>query len=101
MSLPMPSREKAAMNEPYLQVTYRHGRPWVAYLYLPRKSGEKSVDTELVEPEMVLDFNKGGKLIGIEILAPSLVTLDVINKVLNEHGLASLEESVLAPLEAA
>ena len=52
------------MKEPYLQVTYRRGRPYIAYLYLPRKKGEKSYETELVEPGMVLDFNREGKLIG-------------------------------------
>ena len=33
------------MREPYLEVTYRHGRPLAAYLYLPRRPGQKSFRT--------------------------------------------------------
>jgi uncharacterized protein YuzE len=50
----------------------------VAYLYLPREKNEKSDHCVEVEPDMVLDINKDGKLIGIELLAPQLVTLDAI-----------------------
>lgn len=55
------------MKEPSLQVTYRRGRPEVAYLRLPRKPGEKSVESERVEPEMVLDFNKRRPRRGAEV----------------------------------
>ena len=89
------------MKEPYLQVTYHRGNPQVAYLYLPREPGVKSHDTELVEPGMVLDFNKDGKLIGIEIVEPKLVRLEAINEVLQEHGFAALSKTDLAPLVAA
>ncbi len=89
------------MKEPYLQVTYHRGNLQVAYLYLPRETGEKSHDTELVEPGMVLDFNKDGKLMGIELVEPKLVTLEAINKVLQEHGFAALSETDPAPLVAA
>ena len=89
------------MKVPSLQVTYERGRPHVAYLYLPRQPGEKSYDTELVEPGMVLDFNKEGKLIGIELVDPEEVTLEAINQVLVEHGLAPLIEDDLRPLLAA
>ena len=56
------------MKDIYLEVTYRHGNPWVAYLYLPRKKGEKSDRCVQVEPDMVLDINAEGKLIGIELV---------------------------------
>ncbi len=45
------------MRKPILQVTYQDGQPEIAYLSLPRQPGEKSADSERVEPEMVLDFN--------------------------------------------
>ena len=89
------------MKDIYLEVTYRHGSPWVAYLYLPRKKREKSDQCREVEPEMVLDINKQGKLIGIELLAPSMVTLEAINGILKEYGMEPLKESDLAPLLAA
>jgi uncharacterized protein YuzE len=84
-----------------LEVTYEDGRPWVAYLYLPREKNEKSDHCVEVEPDMVLDINKDGKLIGIELLAPRLVTLDAINSVLKEYGFEPLAETALKPLLAA
>lgn len=89
------------MRKPFLQVTYCDGQPEIAYLRLPRKPGEKCVESERVEPEMVLDFNKDGKLIGIEIVDPQYVTLDAINKVLAEHGHERITEDFLKPLVAA
>jgi uncharacterized protein YuzE len=89
------------MREPNLQVTYVRGRPEAAYLRLPRKPGEKSVGSERVEPEMVLDFNKEGRLIGIEIIDPASVTLEAINQILEKYGFSKLSREDLAPLVAA
>jgi len=89
------------MNAIHLEVTYEDGRPWVAYLYLPRESNEKSGHCVEVEPDMVLDINKDGKLIGIELLAPQLVTLEAINDVLKQYGFEPIPETVLKPLLAA
>jgi len=89
------------MTDVYLEVTYRDGRAWVAYLYLPRKNDEKSDHCRKMEPDMVLDINREGKLIGIEMLAPQLVTLEGINTILGEYGFEALGESVLKPLLAA
>ncbi len=89
------------MNDIYLEVTYRHGSPWVAYLYLPRKQGDKSDRSIEVEPDMVLDINTEGKLIGIELVTPELVTLDGINGVLESYGFSPVDASDLKPLVAA
>ncbi len=89
------------MKQIYLEVTYREGRPYVAYLYLPSKPNEKRHKCRRVEPGMILDVNKEGKLIGIELTAPSMVTLDAVNNILKEYGLEPLKESDLAPLLAA
>ncbi len=89
------------MKQIYLEVTYRDGRPYVAYLYLPSKPEEKRHRCRRVEPGMVLDINKEGKLIGIELTAPKMVTLDAINSILKEYGMELLKESDLAPLLAA
>jgi uncharacterized protein YuzE len=70
----------------------------VAYLYLPREKNEKSDHCVEVEPDMVLDINKDGKLIGIELLAPQLVTLEAINAVLGDYGFEPLGENALKPL---
>lgn len=89
------------MKEPYLEVTFRHGRPMAAYLYLPRQADEKSSSTKRVEPGMVIDFGASGNPIGIEITAPSQISLASINHVLEELGLPPLTRSDLAPLLAA
>lgn len=89
------------MTGVYLEITYRDGSPWVAYLHLPRKKREKSDHCREIEPDLVLDINKEGKLIGIEFLTPRLVTLEAINRILIEYGLQPLQKSHLAPLLAA
>jgi len=89
------------MNESYLEVTFRHGRPIAAYYYLPRRTRDKSYRTRRVEPGLVIDFTRAGKPIGIEILAPDKLTLAVFNRVLRELGFPPLKRADLAPLVAA
>jgi hypothetical protein len=89
------------MSQPYLEVTFRHGRAIAAYLYLPRTSDEKSASTRRVEPGMVIDFGTGGRPIGIEITAPSLVSLATLNRVLGELGLPPVTAADVSPLRAA
>jgi len=89
------------MKQVYLEVTYREGRPFVAYLHLPGKPNEKRNKCRRVEPGMILDVSREGRLIGIELTAPTMVTPDVVNAVLKEYGLEPLKESDLAPLIAA
>lgn len=89
------------MNESYLEVTFRHGRPIAAYYYLPRSTRDKSYRTRRVEPGLVIDFTRAGKPIGIEILAPNKLTLTVFNRVLRELGFPPLKRADLAPLVAA
>jgi hypothetical protein len=50
---------------------------------------------------MVVDFSCSGKPIGIEITAPSKITLSAINRVLRELGSAALKRADFAPLLAA
>jgi len=89
------------MREAYLEVTYRHGRPIAAYYYLPRAHGASSHTTRRAEQGMLVDLDQSGKPIGIEITAPSHVSLTSINKLLEELGQEPLTESDLIPLLAA
>jgi uncharacterized protein YuzE len=89
------------MKELYLEVTFRHGRPIAAYLYLPREIGEKSYRTSKAEPGMVVDFGQSGNPIGIEITAPTKITAADLNDVLSKLGLPPMKDSELAPLQAA
>jgi hypothetical protein len=89
------------MSHSYLEITYRHGKPLAAYLYLARQAGDVSADVEEMEPGYLVDLAADGRPIGIEMPSPSLVTLDGLNRILNELQLAPLEPQELAPLVAA
>ena len=89
------------MKQPYLEVTFRQGRPIAAYLYLPRRPGERSFRSRKVDPGLVIDVNRNGKPIGVEITAPSKVTATNLNRVLRDLGMAPVNRLHLAPLRAA
>jgi hypothetical protein len=89
------------MNQPYLEVTYRKGRPLAAYYYLPRRPSDVSVRTRRVEPGLVIDFARGGRPIGIEITTPTKFSLAAFNRVLKSLGLSAASRSTVAPVRAA
>ena len=89
------------MKQPYLEVTFRHGRPIAAYYYLPREANQRSVRSRRVEPGLVIDFAAEGHAIGIEITAPSKISLDALNDVLRDLGQAPASSTDLAPVLAA
>lgn len=89
------------MREPYLEVTFRHGRPIAAYYYLPRWPGQRSYKTRRAESGMLIDFGRSGTPIGIEITAPSKVTLTALNRILKRLGFPRVNRADLAPLLAA
>jgi uncharacterized protein YuzE len=83
-----------------LEITYRNGTPRLGYLYLAEPT-EKSTQSRRISQTMVIDVNKDGDLIGIELLDPAHVTMESINEVLKEYGREPLDESHLKPLLAA
>jgi uncharacterized protein YuzE len=89
------------MKRPYLEVTFRKGRPVAAYLYLPRPSGVKSARTVEVRPTILVDYAATGEPIGIELTAPTNVDAALVNTVLKDLGIGPLEPAELAPLRAA
>jgi hypothetical protein len=89
------------MNEAYLEVTFRRGRPLAAYYYLPRRVRDKAVRTQRVESGMLIDFARDDRPIGIEITAPTKLTVAALNRVLRQLGLARVTREELAPLLAA
>lgn len=89
------------MNERYLEITYRHGRPLAAYLYLPRLSEGRSHRSAPAASGVVVDFGPDDRPIGIEITAPGRVSLEGLNDVLRDLGQPPLEPADLAPLLAA
>ena len=89
------------IKHPYLEVTYRQGKPMAAYLYLPRQSGDTSCRTSQFEPGLLIDYAADGRAIGIEITAPTKVTLDGMNRALAAVNLQPVTASDLHPLLAA
>jgi hypothetical protein len=80
------------MTERGLQVTYRKGKPVSAYLHLAHKTGERSVrSASSADGLLVVDYGRSGNAIGVEITAPSVVTLERLNGVL-----ADLRETPLS-----
>jgi len=49
----------------------------------------------------VIDFNRRGKPIGIEITAPAKLSAAALNRVLRRFGCPSVTSADLAPLSAA
>jgi uncharacterized protein YuzE len=88
------------MKHRYLEVTFRKGKPLAAYLYLPRPSGAKAVRTQDAGPGLRLDFDARGTPIGVEITAPTLVTIAELNAVLTPLGVAQVDPEEWAPLAA-
>ena len=89
------------MTRPYLEVTYRKGRPLAAYWSLPRRRGQSVHRSRRVEAGLVVDFDRRGEPLGVEITAPSVVTLAAMNRVLRGLGLPVLTRAEFSPLRAA
>ena len=62
----------------------RHGKPIAGYYYLPRRPGQKSYRTERLNAGLLVDYNRSGRAIGIEITAPAKISLAKMNRVLRE-----------------
>lgn len=90
------------MTERSLQVTYRKGRAFAAYLHLSHLTGEKSAKT-VASPDglLVVDYSSAGRAVGVEITAPQAVSLERLNQLLADLGEAPLAEQEYKPVLAA
>jgi uncharacterized protein YuzE len=84
-----------------LQITYRKGQPFAAYIYLGHAPGSKAVRTEEVGSDLLVDYNADGSPLGIEIVSPGYVTVEEINAAFDKLGLNPPSAAELAPLRAA
>jgi len=89
------------MKEMYLEVTFHSGEPLAAYLYLPRKEGDRSAQVKKHGAGLLVDLTDDGRPIGIEMAMPAMVTVEALNKILDSYGLKQIDEAELAPLKAA
>lgn len=88
-------------EERYLEITYRKGRLLAAYLYLPRKEGDRSVRVEQFAGGIVVDLTEEGRPIGVELTSPGEVTLQQVNTALEKCGIPPLLEDEFSPLPQA
>jgi len=84
-----------------LQVTYRRGEPFAAYIYLDREPGEKVKRTVEVTSDLLVDYGEDGRALGIEVITPEVVEVEEILKVFDNLGLGRPAETELEPLRAA
>jgi hypothetical protein len=90
------------MTERSLQVTYRKGRAFSAYLHLSHPTGEKSART-VASPDglLIVDYAASGRPLGVELTAPQAVPLERLNQLLAELGEAPVTEQDYRPARAA
>ena len=88
------------MKATTLEVTFRKGRPFAAYLRLDGPRAKVKRTTEAT-PSLLVDFDETGRALGLEILSFDEATVAHINEVLVSLGHAALPDQELAPLRAA
>ncbi len=80
---------------------YRRGQPLAAYYYLPRRPGDRACRTSRGPSGLLVDYTRGGRAVGIEITAPSALSLGGMNRVLRDLGHRPIKRTELSPLLAA
>jgi hypothetical protein len=88
------------MSKPYLEITYRQGKPFAAYLYLDRRPGDIFARTER-HGSWLVDFAADGRAIGVEFTDVGAVNVAELNRVLAAAHQPALSIADLKPLEAA
>lgn len=86
------------MTQPYLEISYRRGKPYLGYLYLAKRS---KVARSRRVGELVIDLNAAGEVLGIELLAFTPETINALRSELDQLGLSHLAQTELQPLVAA
>ena len=84
-----------------LRIEYLHGEPVIAYLTLRHPMRLKSHFVRRLGPYLLVDFSRGGRPLGIEILDPPRTSLAALNRVMKKLHLPPLRGKDVAPLRAA
>lgn len=84
-----------------LQITYRKGKPFAAYIYLTAGPRPRSVRTEQVGSDLLIDYDADGSPLGIEIVSPQVVPEAEILATFDRLGIERPSAAELAPLRAA
>jgi uncharacterized protein YuzE len=89
------------MKHPFIQITYQRGKPFAAYLYLPRRDGDRSARVEQSEGDLLVDHAPDGRAIGIEITSPAGLDPEQLNRLLERLGHEPMTREDLGPLAVA
>lgn len=92
------------MTDRTFELSSRDGRVCAAYLHLHAAGRDAYARSEARSAGMVADFDRDGRVIGVELTAPSLVTLDALDaldELLRELGEPPVAAEELVPLRAA
>lgn len=77
------------LKHPFLEVTYRKGKPFAGYLYLSETPPHEPCRTEEVRPGVLVDIGSDGEALGIEFLSPGSVTPEDLRAIERHlHGVA-------------
>ncbi len=87
-----------SQNRHYLDVTFRKGRPFAAYLHL--RSGSAGARTEQAGERLFIDYHENDQPVGVEIIAPGEVSLEDINSILFQLGIGPTPPQELRSLAA-
>ena len=85
------------MTTPYLEISFRHGRPFAAYVHCA--APQPVASSRSLGHGLVLDLDQNGIVLGVEVTDPQHVTADTIVEVMKHHGV-SISRTDLAPLAA-
>ncbi|MCB9932097.1 MAG: DUF2283 domain-containing protein [Planctomycetes bacterium] len=81
---------------PYLQVTFRDGKFFAAYLYLAEPKGEHRPKTKRLSGSVLLDIDEQGNAVGVEILSRDGLDADTLNALLKPYGVRTIQPRELS-----
>ncbi|HEX8339651.1 MAG TPA: DUF2283 domain-containing protein [Tepidisphaeraceae bacterium] len=87
------------MKKPSLQITYRNGKPFAAYLYVG--GGDRKVAKSRERGPVVIDFDADGNVLGVELHTITAATVEELKKELAAFRFNELSDNDLKPLLAA
>jgi len=88
------------LKHPYLEITYRKGKPFAGYLYLSDTRPQEPCRTEEVRPGVLVDTAADGEVLGIEFLSPGSVTPEDLQAIARHLRDVQLPAEDLSPVMA-
>jgi len=84
-----------------LTISYMEGKAYAAYLTLPHDVGIKSHRQREMAPGIIVDFDRQGRPMGVEMLDPRRATWTKLNRIMDKLEMPRLPREWVRPLRAA